>query len=410
MLTQIAWRNVWRNPLRSFVVIGAIALGVWAGIFMTGFATGMMKSYIDNAITNIYSHIQIHDPRHGQEMDVEYPLPDLDHLQQRLAASENISAYCLRSLVFAMIASAQSAQGIKIKGVDPESEELVSGLSKRIVEGVYFEENRKNSLLMSRRLAEKLDVGLRSKVVLTFQDLAGNITAASFRVSGLFELGNTPFEESHVFVKREDLNRLLLTDSAQVNLSLAHEVAIMVKNPEQLDLIVPELKKDFAKYLTQSYREVAPDLQLYESQMTSVSSIYLTVIMMALIFGIINTMLMAILERYRELGVLMAVGMNKVKVFFMVVMETVFLCLAAAPIGLGLAFLTIWYFGLKGMNLSAYSSTLRMFGMSEIIYLEVDPSIYWQAPLFIAFTAVVSSIYPARKAIKLKPVEAIRKI
>ena len=107
---------------------------------------------------------------------------------------------------------------------------------------------------------------------------------------------------------------------------------------------------------------------------------------------------------------LMAIGMNKIKIFFMIVLEAFMLGMVAVPLGLLLGYFTIAYFGAKGLDLTAYSDTLQSYGMSEILYFDLEPMVYWQVPISVAFTAVLASIYPAWKAIKLRPVEAIRKI
>jgi ABC-type antimicrobial peptide transport system permease subunit len=132
--------------------------------------------------------------------------------------------------------------------------------------------------------------------------------------------------------------------------------------------------------------------------------------MLALVFGIINTMLMAVLERYRELGMLMAVGMNKLRVFTMIVLETIMLAIVAVVPGLVLGYATVTYFGKNGIDLSAFSKGMQQFGMSDIVYTDLDPGFYVQLAMAVGITAVIGAIYPAYKAIRLKPVEAIRKI
>ena len=131
---------------------------------------------------------------------------------------------------------------------------------------------------------------------------------------------------------------------------------------------------------------------------------------LALVFGIINTMLMAVLERIKELGMLMAIGMNKLRVFLMIVLESILLGLVAMPVGLLLGYITIEYVGANGIDMSMYAKGLANFGMSPIIYFELDPIVYLQVAVGVFLTAVLASIYPALKAIRLKPVEALRTI
>lgn len=420
MILQLAWRNIWRNPTRSFVVIGAVAIGIWAAIFMSGFATGMVKSYISNAIENVVSHIQIHHPEFSKDYDVKYFLSAPDDLKQIVDQTAHVEVTSFRTLVNGMLSSAKGSRGIRVKAVEPEAEAKVSHLDQKIIEGEYFGGDRKNELLIGKAMAEKLKVKLRSKVVLTFQDLNGDITAAAFRIVGVFQTGNKPFDEAHVFVQLKDMNRLLLpavspeSDSSVIQSPLpervVHEVAIMLDDAQNADTVSANLASVFPKLKVETYRDVSPDLRMYESQMKSVSLIYLFVIMLALIFGIVNTMMMAVLERIRELGMLMAIGMNKTKVFFMIVLEAFMLGMVAVPIGLLLGYFTIAYLGVNGIDLSSYSETMQMYGMSEVVYFDLEPIVYWQVPISVGLTAVLASIYPALKAIRLRPVEAIRKI
>ena len=414
MIPIMSWRNIWRNRTRSLVVIAAIALGIWAAMFMSGFATGMVKGYLNDNIANVVSHLQIHDPNYSKEKDVKMMISDAATTANNIAKYPNVKSISVRTLVNGMIASSKEARGIQVKGIDPEEESRVSTIAEKIIEGEYLSTDKRNPILISDELAERLDVKLRSKVVLTFQDLNGEIVAAAFRVTGIFDTGNDPFDEMNIFALREDLNRLLSgiseeSDTIPVQ-SVAHEIAIILHDVKLVDTTKHSLQVSFPDVKVETYREISPDLQLYESQMESVSLIYLTVIMLALIFGIINTMLMAVLERIRELGMLMAIGMNKIRVFLMIMLETIMIGVVAAPFGLLLGTGTIAYLGKYGINLSAYSDTLQMYGMSNIIYFAVNPDIYWQVPLSVAFTAVLASLYPAWKAIRLKPVEAIRKI
>lgn len=410
----MAWRNIWRSTTRSLVVISAVAIGIWAAIALSGFATGMMKSYVNNAVQNIISHIQVHQQDFLEDYDVKEYLPDAPALEQAIRAEPGVRAVSMRSITSAMASSAQGNRGVRVKGIVPEDEAEVNALDKKIVEGEYLSAEGRNPLLISKDLAGKLGVKLHSKVVLTFQDLDGEITAAAFRIVGLFDTGNNPFDESHVFVRRENLNKLLEpTDGTTHNVApegLAHEIAIMADDVHQVDAVAQSLRKEMPGLDVKTYRQLSPDLDLYEGQMTSISLIYLTVIMLALVFGIINTMLMAVLERYKELGMLMAIGMNKSRVFMMIVLEAIMLGVVAIPVGLLLGYITISYVGANGLDLSMYANSLEDYGMSSIIYFEVGPAVYWQVAIGVFLTAVLASAYPAWKAIRLRPVEALHKI
>ena len=138
--------------------------------------------------------------------------------------------------------------------------------------------------------------------------------------------------------------------------------------------------------------------------------VLLFIIMIGLAFGIINSMLMAVLERFKELGMLMAVGMNKVRVFTMIVIETVFLSIVGGPLGLIGGYITINLLAKTGIDLSNYSAALKEYGYSSVLYPFVEPSAYLQIAIGVVITALLAALYPAYKAVKLKPIEALHKI
>jgi putative ABC transport system permease protein len=405
MLFKLSWRNIWRNPTRSLVVIGAIVVGVWSVIFLLGMVYGMAKSYVSSAIQKETSHIQIHDPKFPDEKEVKYYMNDVDGILQKIESLPYVEATSMRSLSNVMIGSSRGTRGIKVNGIIPEREKEVTGMGEAMVEGKYLDDSGKNQILLSTRLADKLKVKLRSKVVLTFQTIGGDIISGAFRVSGLFNTNNAMYDDNIAFVHIDALNKLLGKPD------IGHEVMIYLDDVEELDSSMVALKQLFPDKLVQSYKEISPEMELFEEQIGMAGRVYMVVFMLALIFGIINTMLMAVLERVRELGMLMAVGMNKIRIFFMIVLETILLGFVGAPIGIIAGYLMTTYFNKTGINLTIFAEEgMQQFGMSSFIYPEVATSEYFVLAFAVFLTALLASLYPAYKAIKLKPVEAIRKL
>ncbi len=418
-LFKIAWRNVWRSRLRTFVILGAIILGVWAVIFITSLSNGMVKSYINNAVQTEVSHIQIHHPDFLKDRAIEFSVGDADKVLASIQSTKGVKAVTKRTLTNAMLSSSKGARGVQVKAIDFNREKEVTNIATKVIEGEFFEEKGRNPILISRRIADKLKVKVRSKMVLTFTDLSGEVTAASFRVKGIFNTGIAPFDEANVIIRQEDLNRLLAPEAVLINQapdqkfdveSLTHEFALLVNDTKLVDEIAGDIEFQFPHLKVQTFRQVSPELELYETSIGLTGMIVMTIFMLALIFGIINTMLMAVLERIKELGMLMAVGMNKRSVFSMVVIETLMLGLIGTPIGLFLGYLTVTYFGNAGIDLSSYGEGIEGFGMSTMLYPSLENSLYIQLAIGVFITAILGSLYPAWKAIRLKPVEAIRSL
>lgn len=405
MLPKIAWRNIWRSRTRSLVVIGSVVIGIWALIFLLGFFRGQVDNYVSNIIENETSHIQIHDSLFKSDFEVRLFMPNAGEIEKQLEADPKVKAVTGRLLVNGMLSSSAAVQGVMVKGVDLQEENKVTRLAEKIVEGSGFENGKRNQILISQRMAEKLKVNLRSKVVLTFQNIHGDISTGAFRIIGIYKTVNRTSDELYVYTQIEDMRRL--TD---VPATGAHEIAMLVNDFENTDTIAAGFQQKFNPWKVETYKQISPDLELFNSQIR-INMIIMTVIfMLALIFGIINTMLMAVLERIKELGMLMAVGMNKLNVFFMVVLETIFIALIGAPIGMLLGLTTTRYLHRVGIDLSNWSKALEEFGMSDVVRPSLDTETFMIIVVSVVITAIFASIYPALKAIRLKPVEALRKI
>ncbi len=380
-------------------------IGIWAIITLMSFSYGMIVSYVNNAIRMETSHLQIHHPNFKEDYEIQYFIANPDAELAAIRQNEYVESATARSLVNGMLATARGTRGVTIRGIEPESEIRLTKFDEKIIDGSYINPLKKNQLLISKRLAEKLKLKLRKKVVLQFQDLNREIVAGAFRIAGIFDTGNAPFDEANIFVNKTDLNRLL----GEAN--IAHEIAIYLKDPTTIDSAQASIKALVPKdQLVENYREISPDIRLYESQIGVSATIFIAIFMLALIFGIINTMLMAVLERTRELGMLMSIGMNKLRVFGMIVLETLMLGSIGAPVGLFLGWLTIIYFKDKGIDLSAFSKGMEQFGMSTVIYPAMENDLYVRLSIGVLITAILAALYPAFKAISLKPVEAIRKL
>ncbi len=402
MILSLSWKNIWRSKRRSLVVIGAIIIGVWALIFMIAFYNSFGAAFARNAINHEHSHIQIHNPEYLIEPDIFYQVEDEEQIKAALSDNPMIVSLSGRRKVNGMIASTKTSAGVQLYGVDPEAESVTTDLEEQLIEGTYFSKIKRNPVLISMKIAEKLKAKIRSKVVITFQDMEGNITSASCRVEGIFDSKSPKINEGVIYLKKSDLNRL-------VNGQGINELAVLLENSEQIDA-AKLLLADITDNTVRSYKEVAPEFNLMEESSVITKQLLTIIIMLALLFGIVNTMLMAVLERTKEIGMLRSVGMRKRSIFSMIMVETSLMGAVAGPVGLLLGYLTIVWLGARGLDLSMYSEALKEYGFDAIFYPQIHNSTYPILMLVVMFTAFLGAIYPAIKAIRLNPLEAIRKL
>jgi len=404
MIIQIAWRNIWRNKLRSLVVIIAVTLGLIGGIFSSALMKGMSDERVESAINNELSDVQIHHPKYLENNETEYIIPQVSKLEEYLLTVPKVKQASPRLRLVGMASTAESGVGANIIGIDPDKEREVTFVYQFLDSASsFFDESKKNPVVIGHKLAEKLKVHHRSKIVLTFQDNKGNLVGGAFRVVGIFKTSNTMFDETNLFVLRTDLARLTGFPPETSN-----EVAIRLSAHEDAVTLASDWKTKYPELAVQSWKEISPDLAMMTDFMDQMMYIFLIIILLALGFGIVNTMLMVVLERVKELGMLMAIGMNKVRVFLMIMTETILLSLTGGIIGMLISALMVNYFNQKGINLAAVAKGMESFGYSAWIYPDIEPNFYFGLSMLIILTGILASVYPARKAIRLNPADAVR--
>jgi len=403
MLWQIAWRNVWRNRLRSLVIASAIAFGLLGGVFSYAFMMGITNQAIRGALHTELGNFQVHHPDYPADRDLRYALDDVDALVEEISGLPRVVGVSSRIVGTAMLSSAEGTAAVRILGVDIERDRAISDLAEKLVEGEYLTAEERIPILISRETAEDLEVRLRSRVVASVVSPTGEIVYGAFRVVGIFETINSLFDTSNVVVDREDL--AALTGFAE---GTASEIIVRLEPREATQEVAAMVAAAHPELLVRTWRDLSPQLQL-TADFTGVFGIgFLAIILTALGFGIVNTMLMVVMERTREIGMLMALGMARARVFWMLLYETAFLSMVGGAAGLALSIIVVGYFQRVGVNMQAWAQGFKAIGYDPMIYPESDTAFYFQVAAMVLVTAFLASIYPARRALKLLPAEAIR--
>jgi len=400
---KIAWRNIWRNKLRSSVVISAVTVGLFGGLASTGIMKGMVIDLVKSAIHSQVSHIQIHNEKFVQNNEVQYTMEHSSQMLDSIILQPNVIGASQRTMAFGMASTASKGLGVMIIGVNPENEKNVTNIFEKIKGGKYFESKKRNRIVIGEKLAKKLNAKLKSKIVLTFQDYEGNLSGASFKVEGIYETQNTTFDEINVFVKKSDLDKLLLLPK-----NTSHEIAILLTNEQETKPMALLIKKLTPNYFVEDWTEISPYLNLSYSMTSFMLLIFMSIIMLALGFAIVNTMLMVVLERTKELGMIMAIGMNRFKVFSMIMWETSMLAFVGGAVGILLSFIFTWYFGNVGIDISSVGDGFEAMGYSSVMYPVLDFIDYVEVVILVMLTGLIASIFPTIRALKMKPAEATR--
>lgn len=404
MLLSISWRNIWRNKVRSLIIIFSIALGIFAGVIAAAFMKGMANQRIEKVIKTELSYMQIHQPGFKQSADFNNFIVDAQTIKTDILKIPNVNGVSRRILQQSMAASAETASGVLIAGVFPEDEKTVTSISSKIIDGEYFDGIKRNPVVIGKKLAEKLNVRVRSKIVITIQDMENNITSGAFRVAGIYSTDNSMFDETNIYVRFDDMQKL-----TNFPPEAAHEIAINLVDNAIIDSTLIQVKAISGNTLdVKSWKELSPEMNYLTESMDLFMYIFIIIILLALLFGIINTMLMVVMERTKEIGMLMAIGMNKIKVFSMIVLESVLLSLTGGVLGIVIGALTSKFGETHPLDLSLWAQGYEQMGYDAFVYSKLDPEMIINVTILVFITGVVAAIYPAYKALKNDPADALR--
>lgn len=369
------------------------------------FVKGMANSRLETAIKSETSHLQIHTPKFLDVNNIENYFTESNRILNYAESLNGVRAASKRLIVNSIISSAEKGGGIRLIGIEPGRESQVTNISEKIIEGGYLEPlKRGRPIMIGQKLAEKLDVKIGSKLVAGLLDVKGEPIYYQFRVNGIFKTVSGPFDMGTAFVSYDDLESI-----TGIPENSAHEIAIYADSEEITGGIAENLKTQYPKLAITEWFEIMPELGYLTGSMDTYMYIIISIILLALGFGIVNTMLMVVLERVKELGMLMAVGMNKLRVFYMIMLETVFLSLTGGVLGIILGAGISSIFKTRGLNLaSLYKEGLEALGYESVVYTIIKPDMLFMITLLVILTGIIASIYPALKALALNPSEAIR--
>ena len=403
MLIQIAWRNVWRNKTRSLVIIIAVSLGLWGGIFSDAFMQGMAAQQIYSVIHTETGHIQLNQPGFLLNHDMQMQIKNADSMVAAIRTAPDVEGASAIIQLPAMASTASGSSGIMVNGIRPSDQEKVTDLSTMLVEGQYFKSDRPSQVLIGQQLADKLKVKLHSRIVLTLQTLSGDIIYGAFKVTGIFRTHDSEFDKQMIFVRNEDIQQLVGFPAKAASI-----ITVLLHHNDDTKKVAASLERQYHNMQVQTWIQLSPMLQILSGTMMQFTLIFVGIILIALAFGIINTMLMAVMDRTREIGMLLSIGMKPSKVFEMIMLETIFLSLTGAVIGVGVSIASISFFGHHGINLSIISEGFNAFGYSSIVYPTLGVNFYLLLALMVILIALVAGLFPARRAVRLKPAEAVR--
>lgn len=405
IVVVLAWRNLWRNARRSGIMLAAIVVGVWAMIFMTAMMRGMVEDMLVRGIENLPGHIQIHHKQYLDDPNVEYLLLEPNEKQLEVLNSSRVSNWYSRVKVPAVISSERESRGVILKGVDPFRERSVLLNNLTMIEGEFLAAHDDRGVLIGKKMADKLETRLGKRVVLLAQDPNNDVVEMGFRVKGIFKADLSSQEESQVFVAKSTAQKFL-NISGKVS-----EIAVFGhdhRDTEGLSSLVSALEalspEGFIS--VQSWSSIDAYLGSMVGLMDGFVLVWIVVIFLAMSFGLANTLVMAIFERVREIGLMLALGMRPGILVGQIILESVFLLMLGLLIGDAAALFSLQLME-GGVDLSQVAQGLEMMGVGTVLTPALLVNDMVMANIVVLVLGVLTCTLPAFRAAYLKPIEAI---
>jgi ABC-type lipoprotein release transport system permease subunit len=400
-LGRLAWRNLWRNPRRTGIMLLAVVVGVWAMVFMGAMLRGMVDQMVYNGLAQLPGEVQIHHPDYlGDPSVVNRMDPPAGALLAALGQPP-VQAWAARVRVPAMISSAHGSRGATLVGIEPAAERALGAWPEAVPEGRFIRDVDDRGVVLGLRLAERLRTGVGKRVVLMTQDPGNDVVDRGVRVVGLYRARLPSDEERFVYAGRAALQQLLGIGE-QVS-----EVAVTGGNYREVAPWAARLAAAAGPGLeVKSWRELDPFLDSMLRLQDGFVLVFMVVVFLVLSFGLVNTLAMAVFERVREIGLMQALGMRPGLILAQFVLECALLLLLGLALGNALAWLTIKPLE-GGIDLSAVARGMEMFDMPATLYPVIAAGDMLRATLVVLGLGLLASLFPAWRAAMLDPVRAL---
>lgn len=398
VLLKMALTNLWRRRGRSVMLIGLISLSLAAMLFMVSLYEGMIQQQIDAAVRSESGHLIIQHREFRDYKQLQQSIQNASVLAQKLQRDKAIAALSVRLESEGLISTARHSQGVAIIGIDAERERHFGQLDRFVFKGAYRVKN--SEAIIGAKLAEKLHATIGSRVIISTQSADGEITAAAFNISGILRSNNAAIDRQTLFIDRAKAEALLGVDDQ------ASQIALMLHDLDKIDavqartgaLIDPPLQ-------IQSWRTYHAFMGQMLDMVDTVNAITYAIVFLVVALGIFDVVLLSVLERVREFGIMMAVGTPFWMVATLVILESLLIGLMGFLLGSFLGLLLLLYFGLYGLD---FGTAMESFGFARQVFTPIEAGYFTTALAAVLIATLLATLIPVRVLARLRPVEAIR--
>ena len=404
MILQLAWRNLWRNKTRTFIMIGATLFAVLIAIMMRSVQEGMYNRQIDNMVTFNTGYLLVQNKLYWHERTIDNSFEVTNDIQTLLSKTEGVKSFSPRIETGALAASDSVAKPVAIIAVDPEGESQLTELDEKVVDGKYLSKDD-DGVMLGKTLAEKLKIGVGDTIVFIGGGYHGNSAAGKFPVKALLNFGLPSLNKSMVYMTVHAAQEFLTAPN------LVSVVAINLDEPNEMDKVQRQLlgSMDTTTTTVLNFDEMMPELLDGIEGDRGGKVIMIYVLYMIIGFVILGTLLMMVKERMREFSMLIALGMHKLQIGITLIIECVLMSLIGALAGVILSFPVTLALKNHPVTLKGASSEVyEMMNFEAVITADVDPIIMLDQTIVVAVISLLLSVVPFIKVMAIDPVKGMK--
>ncbi|TYP99003.1 ABC-type lipoprotein release transport system permease subunit [Tenacibaculum adriaticum] len=404
MLLKLAWLNIWRNKRRTLITATSVFFAVLLAIVFRSLTDGVYDNMIHNVVSYSSGYLQIHKKGYWDEQSIDNTFEEDEQLYQELLKNQKVTHIMPRLQTFALASYAEKTKGVLVLGIDPVKEKEVNNLHDKIIEGEYIETINDNGVVLGEGLASQLKLNVNDTLVLLGQGYHASSAAGKFRVKGLIKLGAIELNNNVVYMPLQQSQYMHGADHRLTSVSVMLDKATNLKKLKQS--LQGAINSDAYEVL--SWKEMMPEMDQYIEADSTGHNIIIGILYFVISFGLFGTLLMMIFERKHELGILIAVGMKKRLLAFVLLLESIMISLIGCFAGVIGGMLTIKWFMVHPINLTGdLKKVYEEYGIEPIIYFSSHEKIFITQTLVVLILSTLLAFYPGYKVMRLKPVEAI---
>ncbi len=399
LLAPLAWRNLWRNPRRTVITLIVVSVGLWSILAVASFITAWAQSSRDATLRLLIAQGQIHAEGYLDNPNINRLMDPPEGALLAALNQPDISNWVARLELPAVVQSEYKTLPVSVVGVVPEDERRISSVPDKLVEGRYLNGPEDDGAVIGLNLAKRLKTALGRRVILMITAEDGWLEERSFDVVGIYD-ADTAFEDTYIFTGQTAMQSMVRLENKIA------QIAFEVPDDAALEAVVTRLQAAAPALDVRQWRKLSLIMGAMDATMGGVIFVWMGVMMVMISIGVINTQLMAVFERTHEFGLLRALGLKPGHVLALVALESALLIGLGVLIGMAMGAGTVW--GLSdGIDLSAFGKALEAFKSGDVLYLHINPIDYVIFPLAIWLLGVLVALWPAWRAAKIAPVEAM---